>query len=52
MAYEPGEVGDLPTVLEFDPAALVLTTFGRINGGTAKGDQALAERFLNLFYRI
>jgi len=52
MAYEPGEVGDLPTVLEFDPAALVLTAFGRINGGTAKGDQALAERFLNLFYRI
>jgi len=52
MAYEPGEVGDLPTVLEFDPAAMVLTAFGRINGGTAKGDQALAERFLNLFYRI
>ena len=52
MAYEPGEVDDLPTVLEFDPAALVLTAFGRINGGTAKGDQALAERFLNLFYRI
>jgi len=52
MSYEPGEVGDLPTVLEFDPAGLVLTAFGRINGGTAKGDQALAERFLNLFYRI
>src|SRR6266568_3304249 len=51
LAYEPGDVGDLPTVLEFDPAALVLTAFGRINGGTAKGDQALAERFLNLFYR-
>jgi hypothetical protein len=52
LAYEPGEVDDLPTVLEFDPAAMVLTAFGRINGGTAKGDQALAERFLNLFYRI
>jgi len=52
MSYEPGEVGDLPTVLEFDPAGLVLTAFGRINVGTAKGDQALAERFLNLFYRI
>jgi hypothetical protein len=52
LAYEPGDVSDLPAVLEFDPAGLVLTAFGRINGGTAKGDQALAERFLNLFYRI
>jgi hypothetical protein len=52
LAYEPGDVSDLPTVLEFDPAAMVLTAFGRINGGTALGDQALAERFLNLFYRI
>ena len=28
------------------------STFGRINCGNASGDQALAERFLNLFYRI
>ena len=52
MAYEPGEVGDLPAVLEFDAGGMVLTAFGRINGGNAYGDQALAERFLNLFYRI
>jgi hypothetical protein len=52
LAYEPGDVGDLPTVLEFDAGGLVLTAFGRINGGNALGDQALAERFLNLFYRI
>jgi hypothetical protein len=32
--------------------SLVLTAFGRVNGGTAVGDQALAGRFLNLFYRI
>ena len=52
MAYEPGEVDDLPTVIDFDAGGLVLTAFGRINGGNARGDQALAERFLNLFYRI
>ena len=52
LAYEPGEVDDLPAVIDFDAGGLVLTAFGRINGGTAKGDQALAERFLNLFYRI
>jgi len=26
--------------------------FGRINGGQRRGDQALAERFLNLLHRI
>jgi hypothetical protein len=31
---------------------MVLTAFGRFNGGTASGDPALADRFLNLFYRI
>jgi hypothetical protein len=52
MSYEPGEVDDLPAVIDFDAGGMVLTTFGRINGGNASGDQALAERFLNLFYRI
>lgn len=52
MAYEPGDLSDLPCVLEFDAGSLVLTAFGRINGGSARGDQALADRFLNLFYRI
>jgi uncharacterized protein (TIGR03083 family) len=52
MACEPGDISDLPAVLEFDPGSLVLTAFGRVNGGTAAGDQALASRFLNLFYRI
>lgn len=52
MAYEPGDVSDLPTVIDFDAGSLVLTAFGRINGGTARGDQELADRFLNLFYRI
>jgi uncharacterized protein (TIGR03083 family) len=52
MSYEPGSIDDLPAVLEFDPGSLVLTAFGRVNGGTAIGDAALADRFLNLFYRI
>jgi uncharacterized protein (TIGR03083 family) len=52
MSYEPGDISDLPAVIEFDPAALVLTAFGRVNGGTVSGDTALANRFLNLFYRI
>lgn len=52
MTYEPGSIDDLPAVLEFDPGSLVLTAFGRVNGGTASGDPALADRFLNLFFRI
>ncbi len=52
MAYEPGNVDDLPTVIDFDAGSMVLTAFGRINGGTVRGDMALADRFLNLFYRI
>jgi uncharacterized protein (TIGR03083 family) len=52
MSYEPGDVSDLPTVLDFDAGGMVLTAFGRINGGNARGDQDLADRFLNLFYRI
>ncbi len=52
MSYEAGDISDLPAVIEFDPASLVLTAFGRINGGTVSGDTALADRFLNLFYRI
>ncbi len=52
MQFEPGSVDDLPAVIDFDAGSLVLTTFGRINGGTVRGDGALAERFLNLFYRI
>ena len=52
MQYQPGDVEDLPTVLDFDPGSLVLTTFGRSNSGTVRGDPALADRFLNLFFRI
>jgi len=52
MTYEPGSVDDLPAVIDFDAGSLVLTTFGRVNGGTVRGDEDLADRFLNLFFRI
>jgi uncharacterized protein (TIGR03083 family) len=52
MQFEPGSVADLPAVIDFDAGSMVLTTFGRSNSGTVRGDKALADRFLNLFYRI
>ena len=52
LSYEPGPVDDLPAVIEFDAGSMVLTAFGRINAGTVRGDQAVADRFLNLFHRI
>jgi len=52
MAYQPGDVEDLPATLEFDPGSMVLTAFGRSNSGTIRGDGAVADRFLNLFFRI
>jgi uncharacterized protein (TIGR03083 family) len=52
LAYEPGSLDDLPAVIEFDAGSLVLTAFGRANCGTIRGDRELAERHLNLFFRI
>jgi uncharacterized protein (TIGR03083 family) len=52
IAYEAGDVDGLPAVLEFDPGSFVLTAFGRCNAGTVRGDQAVADRYLNLFFRI
>lgn len=53
-AYETGPVddGSLPAVFDFDPASLVLTAYGRINGGTAYGDQAVADTYRTLFHAI
>ena len=51
FSYAPGDVGDV-TVLEFDPGSFVLTAFGRSNSGTIRGDRAVADRFLNTFFRI
>ena len=52
LTYEPGPVDDLPAVLEFDPATLVLTSYGRVPGGTTQGDPGVADRFRSLFFRI
>lgn len=52
MEYAPGDVSDLPAVLEFDPGSFVLTAFGRSNAGTIRGDRTIADRYLNLFFRI
>jgi uncharacterized protein (TIGR03083 family) len=52
LSYAPGDLDGLPAVLEFDPGSFVLTVFGRSNFGTIRGDAAVAERYLNLFFRI
>jgi uncharacterized protein (TIGR03083 family) len=52
ISYTSGGVDDLATVLEFDPGSFVLTAFGRSNSGTVRGDAALADRYLNMFFRI
>jgi uncharacterized protein (TIGR03083 family) len=52
LTFEAGHVDDLATVLEFDAASFVLTVFGRSNAGTIRGDAAIAEQHLNLFFRI
>jgi uncharacterized protein (TIGR03083 family) len=52
FADEPGDIVDLPATIEFDPGSFVLTAFGRCNAGTIRGDTAIAERYLNLFFRI
>ena len=40
------------TLLEFDPAGFVLTGYGRLNGGTARGDTSTVTRFRNLFFAV
>jgi hypothetical protein len=52
LAYEQGEIESLPARIEFDAGSLVLTAFGRTNSGTIRGDRELADRYLNLFFRI
>jgi hypothetical protein len=52
MAYEPGSVDGAQVVIDFDPASLVLTAFGRAASGTPVGDQDAARRFAGLFFRI
>lgn len=52
LTYEPGDLESMPAYIEFDAGSMVLTAFGRGNFGTVRGDMDLAERYLNLFFRI
>ncbi len=52
MDYEPGDLSGADAVIEFDPGSFVLTAFGRSNSGTIRGDRTMADRYLNLFFRI
>jgi uncharacterized protein (TIGR03083 family) len=52
MTYQPGSADDAPVVLDFDPASLVLTAFGRARSGTPYGDLEEARRFAGLFFSI
>src|SRR5450631_1443662 len=52
LTYQPDDLSELPTVIEFDPSSFVLTAYGRYNAGTVRGDPVAAERFLSLFFRI
>src|SRR6516162_8960512 len=52
LSYAQEDVSGMPAVIEFDPGSLVLTAFGRMNAGTIRGDRAVADRFLNSFFRI
>jgi uncharacterized protein (TIGR03083 family) len=52
MVFEPGSEEGAQVVLDFDPASLVLTAFGRARSGTPYGDQDAARRFAGLFFRI
>lgn len=51
FSYAAGAIDDV-TVLELDPGSFVLTAFGRSNAGTLRGDREVADRFLNIFFRI
>ena len=52
MAFEPADISGCPATLEFDPGTLILTAYQRMNAGTSRGDQALIDRFRNLFFKI
>lgn len=52
LTFTPGNVGQMPDSIEFDPASFVLTAYGRTNAGTYRGDRKVLDRFCNLFFRI
>jgi len=43
---------DVPAILDFDPASLILTAYGRTTAGTAYGDRETIDRYRTLFHAI
>jgi hypothetical protein len=52
LQFAPANIDTCPTILEFDPASLVLTAYNRVNSGTVRRDQQLASDFRSLFNPI
>jgi uncharacterized protein (TIGR03083 family) len=52
VQFAPGPIDDCGAIIEFDPATLVLTGYGRVNGGTVRGDRQVASNFRSLFFPI
>jgi uncharacterized protein (TIGR03083 family) len=52
LRFAPGDLDECQAILEFDPATLVLTAYGRVNAGTVRGDRHLATGFRSLFVSI
>jgi uncharacterized protein (TIGR03083 family) len=52
LSYARDDLSGVPAVIDFDAGSLVLTAFGRMNAGTIRGDRAVADQFLNSFFRI
>ena len=52
LQFAPGDLDECQATLEFDPATLVLTAYGRVNAGTVRGDRQLASTFRSLFVPI
>jgi uncharacterized protein (TIGR03083 family) len=52
VSYEEAAATDCPTVFSFNPSEFVLTTYQRQRTGTARGDQAMAERIRDLLFKI
>ena len=52
LRFAPNDINECPTILEFDAATLVLTAYGRVNGGTVRGDQHRVTSFRSLFVSI
>jgi uncharacterized protein (TIGR03083 family) len=52
LSYAEESVAGSPVVFNFDPSDFVLTSFQRVSGGAAIGDQDLAARVRRLWYKI